>query len=102
MRPVVMGGGVKEERMGPDGTGVDGDAPDDVCTVTATEPGVAAPIVKPQIVTVNAVVFSMAVPDIVSTTAVLLVTPHVTFIPVKLLAPVATTGATNGAKKFGG
>ena len=70
--------------------------------LTPIEPEVAAPIVKPLIVTVNAVVFPMAAPDIASTTAVLLVTPHVMFMPVTLLAPVATTGVTNGAKKLGG
>ena len=44
----------------------------------------------------------MAAPNIVSTTAELLVAPHVTFRPVTLLAPAATTGVTNGAKKLGG
>jgi hypothetical protein len=58
--------------------------------------------VKPLIVTVNAVVFPMAAPNIVSVTAVLLVAPHVTFRPTTLLAPAATTGVTNGAKKLGG
>ena len=57
---------------------------------------------KPLIVTVNATVFPMAAPDIVSTTAVLLVNPHETFMPVTLLALVATTGVMNGAKKCGG
>ena len=57
---------------------------------------------KPLIVTVNAVVFLMAAPNIVSTTAVLLVAPHETFRPVTLLAPAATTGVTNGAKKLCG
>ena len=88
--------------MGPDDTGEDGDASDDVFTVTEIEPGVAAPIVKPLIVTVNAVVFTMEAPNIVSTTVVLLVAPHVTFRPVTLLAPAATTGVTKGAKKLGG
>ena len=57
---------------------------------------------KPLIITVNAVVFLMAAPNIVSTTAVLLVAPHQTFRPVTLLAPAATTGVTNGAKKLCG
>jgi len=59
-------------------------------------------MVKPLIVTVNAVVFPMAAPNVVSTTAVLLVAPQVTFRPITLFAPVATTGATNGAKKLSG
>ena len=98
-----MGGGEKEERMGPDGTGVDGDAPDDVCTVTAIAPGVATPMVKPLIVTVNnAVEALMAAPDVVSTTAVLLGAPHAMFKPGTLLAPSETTGATEDAKKLRG
>ena len=88
--------------MGPVGTNEGAYASADVCTLTPIEPGVAAPIVKPLIVTVNAVVFTMEAPNIVSTTAVLLVAPHTMFMPVTLLAPAATTGATNGAKKFGG
>ena len=88
--------------MGADATNEGVYASDDVCMLTPIEPGVAAPIVKPLIVTVNIVVFPMAAPDIVSTTAVLLVMPHVTFMPVTLLAPAATTGVTNGAKKLGG
>ena len=88
--------------MGPDDTSEGAYASADVCTLTPIELGVAAPIVKPLIVTVNAVVFPMAAPDIASTTAVLLVTPHVTFMPVTLLALAATTGVTNGAKKLSG
>ena len=88
--------------MVPDDTSEGAYASDDVCTLTPIELGVAAPIVKPLIVTVNAVVIPMAAPNIVSTTAVLLVAPHVTFRPVTLLAPAATTGVTNGAKKLGG
>jgi hypothetical protein len=88
--------------MGPDDTNEGAYTSDDVCTLTSIEPGVAAPIVKPLIVTVNAVVFPMAAPNIVSATAVLFVAPHVTFRPITLLAPVATTGVTNGAKKLSG
>jgi hypothetical protein len=88
--------------MGPDDTNEDAYISDDVCMLTPIEPGVAAPIVKPLMVTVNAVVLTIAAPNIVRRTAVLLVMPHVTFIPVTLLAPAATTGATNGAKKLGG
>ncbi len=57
---------------------------------------------KPLIVTVNAAVLLMAAPNIVNTTVVLFVAPHVTFRPITLLAPTATTGVTNGAKKLGG
>jgi len=88
--------------MGPDDTNEGANASADVCTLTPIEPNVAAPIVKPLIVTVNAVVFFMAAPNIVSTTAVLLVALHVTFRPTTLLAPAATTGVTNAAKKLGG
>ena len=88
--------------MGPDDTNEGAYVSVDVCMLTPIEPGVAAPIVKPLIVTVNAVVFPMAAPNIVSMTAVLLVMLHVTFMSVTLLAPVATMGATNGAKKLGG
>jgi hypothetical protein len=88
--------------MGPDDTSEGAFASDDVCTLTPTDPCVAAPIVKPLIVTVNTVVFPMAAPKIVSMTAVLLVAPHVTFRPTTLLASAATTGETNGAKKLGG
>ncbi len=88
--------------MGPDDTNEGAYESDDVCTLTPMELGVAAPIVKPLIVTVNAAVFPMAAPDVVSTTAVLLVAPHVMIRPVTLLAPAATTGATNVAKKLGG
>ena len=86
--------------MGPDDTNEGAYA--DVCTLTPIEPGVAAPMLKPLIVTVNTVVFPMAAPNIVSTTAVLLVAPHVTFRPTTLLAPAATMAVTNGAKKLGG
>ena len=102
MRPAVMGGGENEERMGPDETGEDGDASDEVCTVTATEPGVEAPIVRPLMVTLNVVLAPMVAPAVVSTTAVVLVAPHVMLRPDKLLAPAATTGVMEGAKKLDG
>ena len=97
-----MGGGENEDRMGPDGTGEDGFASDDVCTVTAIEPGVAAPIVKPLMVSVNAAVAPMVAPDVVSTTDVVVVAPHAMNRPDTLLAPAATTGVTEGTKKFDG
>ena len=95
-----MGGG--EERMGPDETGEDRDESDEVCTVTALEPGVEAPIVKPLMVTVNAAVAPMVPPDAVSTTAVKLVAPQVKLKPGALLAPAATMGVMEGTKKFDG
>ena len=55
----MIGGGENEEIMGPDATGEDGDASEDVCTVTAIEPGVEAPIVRPLMVTVTAVLPAM-------------------------------------------
>jgi hypothetical protein len=88
--------------MGPDDTKVGAYTSADVCTLMPIESGAAAPIVKPLMVTVNAVVFLMAAPIIVNATVVLFVAPHVTFRPITLLAPVATTGVTNGAKKLGG
>jgi hypothetical protein len=95
-----MGGG--EERMGPDETGEDGDESDDVCTVTAMEPGVEAPIVRPLMVTVNAAVAPMVPPDVVSTTADKLVAAQVKLRPGALLAATATTGVMEGTKKFDG
>ena len=88
--------------MGPDDTSEGAYASDDVCTLMPIEPGVAAPIVKPLIVTVNAELASMVAPDVVSTTVVLPVSPHVIFTPGTLLAPAATTGVTEGAKNLGG
>ena len=88
--------------MRPDGTNEGAYVSNDVCMLTPIEPEVAEPIMKPLIVTVNAVVFAIAAPDKLSMTAVLLVLPQVMFMPVTLLAPVATTGVTNGAKKLGG
>ena len=86
--------------MGPDGTGEDGDASDDVCTVTAIEPGVEAPIVRPLMVTVNAAVAPMVAPDVTRTTAVLLVDVQMMFRPRTL--PATAARLREGAKKFGG
>ena len=97
-----MGGGENEERMGPDETGEDGDESDEVCTVTAIEPCVEAPIVRPLMVTVNAAVAPKVPPDVVSTTAVKLVAPQVKLRPGALLAPAAITGVMEGTKKFDG
>ena len=69
--------------------------------LTSTEPVVAAPIVKPLIVTVNADA-GMAAPDVVIVTAVAEVAPHVAVKPATLLAPEATEGTTEIAKKLEG
>ena len=66
--------------------------------LTSTEPAVAAPIVKPLIVTVIADA-GMAAPDVVSVTAVAEVAPNVAVKPATLLAPEATEGTTEDAKK---
>ena len=74
----------------------------DVFKLTATEPAVAGPIVKPRIVTVNAADALMVAPDVFSTREVLPVAPHTMFKPGTLLAPASTVGVTEGAKKLGG
>ena len=92
-----MGGGENEDRMGPDGTGEDGDASDDVCTVTAIEPGVDAPIVNPYSVTATEVLPAIddeAISE--STMAVVLGTELVAVTDVPLIAAV---GVAEVAKK---
>jgi len=86
--------------MGPDDTDEDGDASDDVFTVTEIEPGVAAPIVKPLIVTVNAAVAPMVAPEVARTTDMLLVDVQRRFRPRTL--PATAARLREGAKKFGG
>jgi hypothetical protein len=88
--------------MAPDETYVGACASDDVCMLMSFEPGVAAPIVKPLMVTLKAATLPILPPDVVSTTAVLLVAPQMMFRPLILLAPGATTGVANGAKKSDG
>jgi hypothetical protein len=68
---------------------------------TPAEPVVGGPIVKPLMVMVNAEA-GMAAPDVVITTAVAEVAPHVAVKPVTLLAPRATEGTTEDAKKLEG
>ena len=68
---------------------------------TPTEPVVGGPIVKPLMVMVNAD-GGMAAPDVVITTAVAEVAPHVAVKPMTLLAPRATEGTTEDAKKLEG
>ena len=56
------------------------------------------PIVRPLSVNVNAEAPIVA-PDVVMTTDVTVVAPHVAISPATLLAPAATAGVTDGAKK---
>ncbi len=56
------------------------------------------PMVNPRIVTVNAVAPTVA-PDIVITTDVALVAPHVAVSPATLLAPSDILGVIDEAKK---
>jgi hypothetical protein len=85
--------------MAPDEIKVDAKVSADVFTDTApTAPLVAAPIVNPLIVTVNAEAPIVA-PDVVITTDVAVVGLHVTVSPATLLAPDATPGVIDEAKK---
>jgi hypothetical protein len=73
-----------------------------VCNLTPTEPFVGGPIVKPVMVMVTAADGLMAAPDVVITTAEAEVVPHVAVKSATLLAPEATVGVTDGAKKLEG
>jgi hypothetical protein len=84
--------------MPPDSTAKLGNVSADVRTVTPGAPAVNAPIMIPEIVTVNTDV-PIAAPDVVITTDVAAVAPHVAVRPETLLAPDATVGVTDGAKK---
>jgi hypothetical protein len=68
--------------------------------LTSTEPAVAAPILKPLMVTVNADAV-MTAPDVVILTAVAEVAPNSAVKPATLLAPEANEG-TEDAKKLEG
>jgi hypothetical protein len=68
---------------------------------TSTEPAVPEPIVKPRMVMTNADAV-MTAPDVVIITAVVEVAPHVAVKPAILLAPDATKGTTEDAKKLEG
>ena len=70
----------------------------DVCALIPNAFTVGKPIENPLIVTVNAVVPIVA-PDVVITNDVAVVAPHVAVSPATLLAPDATVGVTDGAKK---
>jgi hypothetical protein len=69
---------------------------------TFTAPAVGGPIVKPPMVIVTTVAALMKAPEIVIETAVADVAPHVAVKPATLLAPEATVGTTEDAKKLGG
>ena len=60
------------------------------------------PMVKPLIVMVNTDDGLMEAPEIVQTTAVEDVALHTAARPETLLAPAATVGVMDGAKKLGG
>ena len=84
--------------MLPDATAKLAKGLEDVRTLTPVAPAVTAPIASPLIVSVNAVVPIVA-PDVVITNDVAVVAPHVAVSPATLLAPDATVGVTDGAKK---
>ena len=84
--------------MLPDATAKLAKVSEDVRTLTPVAPAVTAPNVMPLILTVNAVVPIVA-PDVVITNDVAVVAPHVAVSPATLLAPDATVGVTDGAKK---
>lgn len=64
-------------------------------------PAVTLPKVNPLIVTVNADV-PMVAPDVVITTDMAVVAPHVAVSPATLLAAAATIGVIEEAKKLEG
>ena len=88
-------------RMLPLDTAAEGTVSADVSTVTATAPGVTAPIVNPEIVTVKAAV-AIAAPAVVITKEVAAVAPHVTVKPGVLLPPTTTAGVMDAAKNTAG
>ena len=69
--------------------------------LTPTEPIVGGPIVKPLMVIVNEDAL-IAAPEVVITTAVADVALHVAIKPATLLAPEATEGTEEDAKKLAG
>ena len=84
--------------MGPDATADDASVSTDVCALIPKAFTDGKPNENPLIVTVNAVVPIVA-PDVVITNDVAVVAPHVAVSPATLLAPDATVGVTDGAKK---
>ena len=84
--------------MIPDATAKLAKRSEDVRTLTPVAPAVTAPNVIPLMLTVNVVV-PIVPPDVVITNDVAVVAPHVAVSPATLLAPDATVGVTDGAKK---
>ena len=84
--------------MLPDATAKLAKGLEDVRTLTPVAPAVTDPIASPLIVSVNAVMPIVA-PDVVITNDVAVVAPHVAVSAATLLAPDATVGVTDGAKK---
>ncbi len=70
--------------------------------LTFTAPAVGGPIVKPPMVIVTTAAELIKAPEVVIATAVADVAPHVAVIPGTLLAPDATVGTTEDAKKMDG
>jgi hypothetical protein len=70
--------------------------------LTRTAPAVGGPIVKPPMVMVTTAAELIEAPEVVITTAVADVAPHVAVKPATLLAPEATVGTTDDAKKLAG
>jgi len=85
----------------PDETGEETTVSADVCTVTATDPAVAAPIVNPLMVTVNAAA-GMAAPVVVMMSAAAAVAPQVPARFKTFVLPETTVGVTEAAKKADG
>ncbi len=88
--------------MLPECTTADSKRSDDVCTVTSAPPAVGYPNVNPLKVKVKANADGIAAPAVVMTMDVFVVAPHVAVKPATLLAPAATTGVMEGAKKEAG
>jgi hypothetical protein len=93
---------VADEKILPDDTAFDVVEHKRFDKLTPTEPTVGGPIVKPAMVTVTPVDAPIAAPVVVITNAVADVVPHVAVNPATLLAPDATVGTTDDAKKFVG
>ena len=70
--------------------------------LTFTAPAVGGPIVKPPMVIVTTAAALIKAPEVVIATAVADVAPHVAVKPATLLAPEATVGTTEDAKKLEG
>ena len=91
----------REAKMLPDDTVLeDGQKPFRKLTFTA--PAVGGPIVKPPMVIVTTAAELIKSPEVVIATAVADVAPHVAVKPATLLAPEATVGTTEDAKKLEG